>query len=382
MPSRTVRHALAPVAVLAVGTALAALLAASRKEPAPVERERPGPLVEAIRVHPAAETVTVVGDGTVRARTTVQIVPQVAGRVVEVHPALVPGGTFRAGEPLVVIDPADYELALRRAEAAVARARVALELAEADAAVARAEWERTHPDQEPPSPLVVRAPQVEQARADLAAARADLEAARLALERTRIAMPFDGRVIEKAVDVGQYVAPGQPVGTVYRLAPMEVPVPLLDRELRWFRLPGAEAEVTAEFAGAPRRWRGRVVRTEGRVDPATRMVGVVVEVPRPVSDGPEPVRLLPGAFVHVTIRGRRLEGVYRIPRHALHEGGVVWAVRDGRLRILPVEVARIQDRSVLVTGGLRDGEVVVTSQLEVVTDGMRVRVAPAEEDPA
>ncbi len=384
MSRQALRRALLPVVILAGGLALAALLASARKPPAPARHVNPGPLVTGIAVHPEEVPVTVEGDGTVRARATVQIMPQVAGRVVRLGPGMVAGGTFRAGEPLVEIERTDYELAVRRAEAAVARARVALELAEADAAVARAEWERTHPDREPPSPLVVKAPQVEQARADLEAARADLEAARLALERTRISLPFDGRVVVRSVGVGQYVAPGQVLGTAYRLAPMEVPVPLMDRELAWFELPGAEAEVTAEFAGATRRWRGRAVRTEGQVDAGTRMIRVVVEVPRPVSHGDHPVRLLPGTFVHVAIRGHTLRGAFRVPRHAVHEGATVWVVRDGSLRIVPVEVARTQDDSVLITRGLADGDVVVTSQLEVVTDGMRVRVAmdgPAGEGP-
>ncbi len=375
-----------PVLIVATGIVLAVLLVASRKTPPRQKREWKGPLVEAVTVHPEEVGVTVHGTGTVRARISVQLIPQVSGRIVEVHPAMTAGGFFRAGEPLAVIEATDYELAVRRAEAAIERARVQLQQAEAESTVARREWDRIHPGEEPVSPLVLRIPQLEQARAELHAAEADLETARLNLERTRLSLPFDGRVVAKNADVGQYVTPGQPVATVYGSHSMEIPVPLRDSELAWIDVPGpgrtgtpgSEVTVTAEFGGGEHTWDGRVTRTEGEVDLATRMVHVVVEVDEPFAEG-RPA-LMPGMFVHVAIHGHPLEGAFVIPRHAVHEGSVAWVAREGRLRLTPVEVARYDRDLALVTGGLSDGDRVVTSQLEVVTDGMKIRITtPAEE---
>ncbi len=383
--SRISRYTAIPVLILVVGLVLALMLVASRKTPPRQKRVWLGPLVEAVPVSAADVPVTVHGTGTVRARISVQLVPQVSGRIVEVHPAMTAGGFFRAGEPLVVIESTDYELAVRRAEAAVERARVQLQQAEAQAEVARREWDRIHPGEEPSSPLVLRIPQLEQARAELHAAEADLETARLNLERTRLSLPFDGRVVTKSADLGQYVTPGQPVATVYGSRSMEIPVPLRDSELAWIDVPGpgrdasrgAEVTVTAEFAGREHTWKGRVTRTEGQVDPATRMVHVVVEVDDPFAEG-RPA-LMPGMFVRVAIHGHTLENAFVIPRHAVHEGGVAWVAREGRLRLTPVRVARFDRDLAVITGGLADGDLVVTSQLEVVTDGMKIRVvAPGE----
>jgi len=371
-----------PLLILAIGIVIAFVLVSSRKTPPRTRQPYLGPLVDGMTVHPVDHSVMVHGDGTVRARVRVNLIPQVAGRIVTVHPALAAGGFFHAGEALVVIDPRDYEAAVQRADAAVQQAKVQLERDEAEARVARQEWERIHPGEEPSSPLVLHIPQVEQAKAQLEAARADLATARLNLERTRLSLPFDGRVVSKSADVGQYVSPGQPVATVYGSHVMEIPVPLRDAELGWFDVPAADARdsrgssvtVSAQFAGKSHRWRGHVARTEGEVDLATRMVHVVVEVDEPFADETAP--LVPGMFVHVAIAGKTLENAFVIPRHAVHDGGTVWVVRGGQLRFVPVTVARYEGGSALVTDGLADGDVVVTSQLEVVTDGMKVRVAP------
>ncbi len=373
---------LVPVVVLVIGVVGAAVLVSARKAPPRTERVAPGPLVEVLPVSPEDVDVRVRANGEVVARTEVDLVPQVGGRVVEVHRALVAGGRFRAGEVLVQIERREYELAVERARAAVERARVVLERERAEAEVARQEWSALAAGEEPPSGLVLREPQVRQAEAELAAARAELDAARLNLERTSLSVPFDGTVVSENVGVGQYVTVGTRLAQVYAVDVVEVRVPLEDRELAWFAIPdgaadiGPAADVSASFAGARHSWDGRVVRLESRVDPSSRMVHVVVEVRRPFdrSEGRPP--LLPGTFVDVTIEGRTLAGVVPVPRFAIHAGDTVWVVQDGRLRIRPVTVARSDRETALVSRGLEDGETVVISPLDAVTDGMKVR--PAE----
>ncbi len=379
------KRALTPLAIVTVGVVVAVLLASAREAPEREERQYPGPLVEAVAVATDGIRVVVRGNGTVQPKTAVQVVPQVSGKVVAVHDGLVPGGVVPAGEAILTVDPADFELAVQRAEAAVAQASVQLQLEDAEAALARREWETMNPGQDPP-PLVVREPQVNRARAELKAARAELAGARLALERTRVTLPFAIRVTTKNIDLGQFAVAGQQAAAVYATASMEVPVPLADEELEWFEVPppgsaqgGARAEVSSEIGGRRVVWPARVVRTEGEVDRATRTVSVVVEVPRPVA-ADAGVTLVPGTFVDVDILGRVLDGVVAVPRHALH-GGSVWIVEDGRLRIREVEVARRERDRVIVARGLADGDVVITSQLDVVTDGMKVRVAGPRGEP-
>jgi RND family efflux transporter MFP subunit len=374
-----------PVIVLVAGVAAAAFIVSARKAPPRQERPPMGPLVDVMEAETADVQVTVAGHGEVVPKVAIDVVPQVGGRIVSVHPSLVAGGFFRAGEPLVVIEPRDYELSVERAQAAVARATVTLQRERAEAQVAREEWDELHPGQEPPNGLVVREPQIRQAEAELEAAKADLAVAELNLERTRVTVPFDGVVVSESVDQGQFVSTGTRLARVYGIDTVEVRVPLDSRELAWFEVPtrgrgeGAAAQVAADFGGRRCFWDGRVTRMEAEVDQSSRMVHVVVEIPRPYDATDERPALLPGTFVDVTIFGRTLPDVVALPRFAMHDGNQVWVFDDGTMDIREVEVVRAERDRTLVGSGLAGGDLVVLTVLDAVTDGMALRINDGDQ---
>jgi len=372
-----------PAIVLIVGVAAAALIASARKAPPRIDRPALGPLVEVMPTEVTDVPVIVSGHGEVVARVVVDLMPQVTGQVVKIHHSLVAGGFFKAGEILVVIDPRDYDLAVERAQAAVARAKVTLEREQAEAEVAREEWDGLHPGEEPTG-LVIREPQIRQAEAEYAASVADLNIAKLNLERTLISLPFDGVIVSESVDVGQFVGNGTRLATVYGTDFVDVRVPLDSRELVWFDVPtgqgtmGPRAEVSVKLGGREVTWSGRVTRMEAQVDQISRMIHVVVEVADPYQTNADHQPLLPGTFVDVSIFGRTLAGVVAIPRHAIRDGNRVWVYDDGALRVREVEVLRSDRLQSLVASGLDGNDLVVVSSLDAVTDGMKVRRAGDE----
>jgi RND family efflux transporter MFP subunit len=372
------------IAFIAMGVVgLRALMASKpqmkkRKPPAPV------PMVRTIRVNTGSQALQIQGEGTVGPLREINLVPEVGGKVVQVSPSLVNGGVFKKGDTLLQIDPVDYQLAVTLAEAKVKDAESRLELAKEEAAAGVEEWrllysDSTNGNKKPPS-LVAKEPQLAAAQAGLEANRADLRKALLNLERTKLKAPFDGRVAEEKVGIGQYVTPGQTLGTLYSTEAAEIVVPLEGGDLFWFDVPGftsgdgpgSAASVRASVAGRELSWPGQVVRTEGKLDERTRMINVVVRVEKPYAKKPP---LVFGLFVTVEIRGKVLPNAAIIPRAALHQGDVVWVVNgEGRLRFRKVKVARLQGNEVVVEDGLEDGETVVTTPLKAVTDGMAVRI--------
>ncbi|KPJ79171.1 MAG: hypothetical protein AMJ54_00525, partial [Deltaproteobacteria bacterium SG8_13] len=250
-------------------------------------------------------------------------------------------------------------------------------------AAAQEEWRLLNEDQpgsNAPPPLVAKLPQLEAARAKLAADRADLQKARLNLKRTEISAPFAGRVIEENVGTGQYVTAGQPLATLFATEVVEIVVPMEDESLYWFDVPGftpgdgpgSSAAVKARIAGRDLTWTGRVDRAEGRLDAGTRLINVVIRVDEPYRRKPP---LAVGLFVQVEISGRELPDAAVIPRAALRENQVVWVVDDkGTLTFRDVKVARLFPDVVYLSGGLKAGEMIVTSPIKTVTDGMRVRI--------
>ena len=379
---RRAAHVLLTVLLVAAGALGFKALSETRQD---LKRQKPEAVLPGVRVVPApsaAGPVVIRGEGSVAPLRQVNLVPQVGGEVVHVSPSLVNGGAFDSGELLVRIDPEDYRLAVTLARAKVEDAESKLQTLQAESAAALEEWRFHRRDKgsggEPP-PLLVKEPQLQAAKAQLAAQRAELRRAELSLERTEIHAPFNGRVSKESVDKGQVVTAGQSLATLYGTDAAEVVVPLQPEDLAWFDIPGftngegpgAEAVVRGRIAGEERTWRGRVLRSEGRLDEKTRMLGVVVGVDDPYGTRPP---LAVGLFVRVEILGKPLAGAVRIPRAALRQGDVAWVVEDGRLRFRPVTVARTQGDEALVTSGLEEGDLVAVSRLDEATDDMAVRV--------
>ena len=374
-----------PAAILTIGVAGAVALVESRPEPEIHVPEVVVPLVRVQEVRLQDVELTVRSQGTVRPRTESTLVGEAGGRVVEVSPWFAAGGFFEAAQVLLRIDPEAYREAVTQAEAGVAGAKLRLAREEAEAEVALREWKELGAG-EPPA-LTRREPQLAEARAALAAAEAALSRARRDLERTAIRAPYAGRIRAKLVDVGQYVAPGTSLATIYAVDYAEVRLPIPDDEMAYLELPlhfrgggrgaGPEVILRASFAGRSHEWRGRIVRTEGEIDPRSRLVHAVAQVADPYAAGPgDPDRppLAVGMYVEAEIVGRSLSDVAVLPRGLLRDGDRVLVVDgDDRLRLRAVEVLRRTDERAVVGSGLAAGERVCLSNLAAVTDGMPVR---------
>lgn len=381
-----------PILVLVVAGLASWAIVSMKSEPETQRPEFPPPVVRVATASSGNVGLVVESQGTVAPRTESRLVPEVSGRVVSIAGGFVAGGFFERGDVLFEIDPFEYRQAVTQARAQVAQAQLRLAREEAEAEVARREWKEL--GQGDGSPLTLREPQVEDARAALAAAEAGLERAERDLRLTSVRAPYAGRVRSKQVDVGQYVTRGTPVATIYAVDYAEVRLPLPNDDLAYLDVPldyrgelredrGPRVTLSATFAGRVHAWDGRIVRTEGEIDPRTRMVHVVARVRNPYGrqvEGRPPLSV--GMFVDARIEGREAGGVFSLPRAALRGRDAVWVV-DGedRLRIRPVSVLRAERERVLIDGGLEDGERVCLSPLEAITDGMEVRVLDGEAAP-
>ncbi|MGI9590926.1 MAG: efflux RND transporter periplasmic adaptor subunit [Myxococcota bacterium] len=386
-----------PIAFLALGAVGVVLVWATRPEATARPSETVAPLVRVVRVAPEAVQYAVRANGTVMPRTQSDLVPQVSGEVVWVSPSLVSGGFFDEGGPLLRIDARDYEAALESARAALARA---------ESEFARARTERNR-QRELAQRSVASQAQIDDAdnayrvaEAQRREARANLERAERELQRTEIRAPFEGRVRSEEVDVGQFVNRGSSIAKLYAVDFAEVRLPIPDRELAYLDLklgtraaaeaaesvesadmapePGPEVLLHAEFAGREHTWRGRVVRTEGEIDPRTRVVHVVARIEHPYAEDPP---LAVGLFVSAEILGRRVDAAYVVPRTALRDGAegpeVLVVDSDDRVRFRSVDVLRERRGEAVIGRGLAAGERVLVSPLGTAVEGMRVRVVDA-----
>jgi len=280
---------------------------------------------------------------------------------------------------LLEIDPLDYEVALEQAKAGLASANS--ELINARKAHERqldlAKRQSTSQSQKDDALNRLRLVQ-----ARLREAKARLSRAERDIVRTRITAPFDGRVRSERVDIGQFVNRGAPVASLYATDIAEVRLPLHDEELAYLDLPlagqaGGEDPLVilrAKFAGEMHTWEGRIVRTEGELDPQNRMINVVAQVTAPYEqrDGKPPLAV--GLFVEAEIIGRQVDSVYVLPRSALQANEQVYVVgNDNRLQFRDVEILRLVGEEVYVTSGFQQGETICVSTLSNAVEGMLVK---------
>jgi RND family efflux transporter MFP subunit len=384
------KHArwLLPVAILVGAVVLTAALIASRPEPPKVDAPTREPLVEVEPAKPFAGEFILTAQGSVMPRTETSLVSEVNGAVVEVADNFNAGGFFRKGDVLLRIDAKDYDAAMRRAEAQVANRRALLAQEQARADQAAKDWENLRrPGQ--PSDLVLRVPYVAEAQANLRSAEADLQQARINLDRTVIRAPYDGMLREKRVDRGQYVAIGTQVALVYAIDRAEIRLPLTEGDATFVRLPppGSESAGTtvvlrATVGGSNQTWQARLVRSEGVIDPLSRVVHAVaaIEDPYGVLSGREGPALPFGTFVQAEIPASIDHQVVGVPRHALRGGNQLMVVGDdGRLHLRDVHVVRGDAQQVFVDAGLKLDERVIVSALDAPVEGMVVRIA-GEDD--
>ena len=388
---------------IVIGTiGVAGLMIWLRPEPPRRPAELDSPIVSVETVVAGSGPILVFGGGTVRPRWEIDIAPEVGGKIVAVSANLQSGGHVSAGEVLVLIDPADYENRVQQAEADVATQRVLLLQAEEEAQIAQTEYEQFRARESrrgngaaPPSPLVLREPQLQAARAALARAEAQLRDAELVLSRTEVTSPFDGRVRNEVADVGRIVAPGQSLGQIYASDAVEVVVSLSDDDAflipnLWSLQAGDDdrsipATVTIEYGARRFFWEGYVDRAEAALDEQSRTIDVVVRVPDPFGQG-QAVEgdsetgaappLLVGQFAQVAIDGLELAEYFILPRRALRPGDEVWVIAaDGRAQIVAVDVLQETDEQLYVIGDFTDGQLVIVAGITVATNGMEVRVA-------
>jgi len=439
-------------------------------------------VVQVFKAEKTEHRTRVTAYGTSRAGHELTAIAEVRGRAIKVHPDFEPGETLPEGTLLVQIDPADCELAVAFREAELRSRETALrELEESEQSLGRIlelqerQLEYSAADRDRQRTLIKRGATspsamelaerahlidliaVEETRKELALipakresllatlemSKTELTRTRRNLERCGIRLPFDARCVSKHVEVGQYVAAGERLGTFLGLEKVEVVAMLEVRQLldlfpKGIERPGTlgrgdaapdlplwkrvsiPADVCWDLGTQKYVWRGRVARVTASLDPATRAVPVIIEVPNPYKDVKPGVRLalLPEVFCQVTLYGETLADVVAIPRdcvlalpaanlggdsdvseHAewsddlgLNRGApsVVYVLRKsdddggdgdagsdddrpirGTLHVLEVDVLTREGTTALISKGLEEGDLVIRAD--------RADLCPAKE---
>ena len=349
--------------------------AIAEKEETPAVRTRVTELV--VQDYP----VVVTTHGTVQARNEVALSSEVAGLVRRVSPAFEAGAYFSANDVLVELDARDYRTAVAIAKSQVAGAEAALQLAIQNHDRTQTLFQRTIASEaEVHQAEASRA----QAAAELDSARAQLTRAERDLERTKIVAPFDGRVRQKSVGVGQSVTNGTPLGVVFAVDYAEIRLPIAGREFRFLELPelADDPPVAVELRDGIDTesdvvWHGQIVRTEGVLDADSLELFAIAHVDDPFgrTTGTPPLRI--GQPVVASITGQIIEDVVALPRGAVRQLDRVFLIEKQELTLFSTTIEPIwsdQHHVIVRDPRISSGTLLSTTHLPYAPDGARVEI--------
>ncbi len=342
--------------------------------------ERPSVVVDGTEVRSIPSRHEVEISTTLQARREVVIGAEVSGRVTEL--AVEENQRVEAGDPLVRLDPALAQAAVERARAALGSARAVADLGRAlherqkelaqQGVGSRTEFDQTLSE-------------ATRSAAAVAEARAALLEAETLLDKTVIRAPFAGVVTEFELEPGAYVRTGDAVAEMADLAEIEIDVGVDDRQIIAL---DESSPVRVAADAIPGEWFEGRIASLGRVPEA---VSQKYRVPVRVENAD--MRLLPGMLGRVRVTLGDESPTIRIPRRAVrseYELDFVWVLEeaaetDAGETIATATRRRVRARQVPfrpdlvdVSGGLEEGDVVATSNLRELSEGLKVRVTPRE----
>ena len=189
--------------------------------------------------------------------------------------------------------------------------------------------------------------------------------------------------------MGQYVNRAQTVAVLLGADEVEVRVPLAIRQLGFLDVPlGMRGELAGELApdvtlkgfygGDEYTWSGKLVRTEAVIDANSNTVQTIIRVQQPdagtSSKKNAEIPLPIGLFVQANIEGRLVDDLIALPRSVIRNNNQVLVVdAENKMYYRDVEIYRLEEERVLISGGILPGEFICISPIQAVVNGMSVR---------
>ena len=345
------------------GHALASLTRETR------ETSTPAVVVMALSRGSAPEEISLPGN--VQAYTDAAIFARTAGYLNKRHADI--GTRVKAGEVLAEIDTPEIDQQLLQARADVASAKANETLARTTAeryqdliktdSVSRQDLDNANGSYEAKKAAVLSA---------------DANVKRLeALEKFKIIRaPFAGVITARSTDIGALIGAGAAAKELFHIAAIDRLRVSVNVPETYARAARVGTDATVSLPGRPgRQFTGRIARTAGSIDPASRTLLVEIDLDNRSNE------LMPGAYAEVHFKLPTDATTFRLPVNTLifrGDGLRVATVLHGTVHMVPIALGRDFGSSVEVVSGLTGTELVVVNPPDSLTDGQAVVVTPAD----
>jgi RND family efflux transporter MFP subunit len=302
------------------------------------------------------------------------------------------GDTVRKGQVLATIETPDLDAQLAAAVAKLRSDEAQVSSAEAGQQLARTTYERWRDapkgvvsEQERDSKKAgdaTAAAQLRAARAQLVVDTAVADRFRVLSKFKQVTAPYDGKVTERQIDIGNLVTAGSNSNTtpLYKISqndPIRVFIDVPQSAATDMQ-PGVAARITASNL-ADHVFVGKITRTADSIDPRARTLRVEVDIPN------HEQLLVPGMYVDVGFE-IPTGGLPQVPAAALvfRSGGPEVALVDQRHRVTfrKVSIARDNGNSVEIAAGIKTGDVLALNISSQIAEGDEVQISQTNESPA
>lgn len=378
-------QALIALAVIAIGWFVAQAFYGDKQTAQRGKSVDSGILVEVIDVESKAHELTIEATGTAQAARTMNLKSEASGRITEVNKKFYPGARLKKGEVVARISTEDYKLKLMQAQIALSQSEISLVQEQAKGRAAQAELKALQKSilnakelTEEQESLVLRAPQLQEAMANVEKAKLNLQQAQLDYDRSTVKMPYDGVLTATNVSVGDYVNGAAALASIVATDELWIKISLQPALLQWIGATDEEyskldVRVSYEIGGKTVERKARILSMLGEVESLGRMAQYVLAVDEPFGD-PVSHPLLVGTFVRAKISGRvPLESV-KLARDYVHEGNLVYVSADNKLDVRSIVTPFKSDDYVYVTEGLKTGDRVITTLISSPVQGRKLRI--------
>ncbi|HXW75388.1 MAG TPA: MdtA/MuxA family multidrug efflux RND transporter periplasmic adaptor subunit [Steroidobacteraceae bacterium] len=317
--------------------------------------------------------ITLIGLGTVTPLATVTVQSQISGQIMHIY--FTEGQTVKAGDPLILIDPRPYQVALEQAQGALERDKALLANARIDLNRYQTLWSQ---DSIAEQQLATQKALVVQDEGNVKTDQGQIDAAKLNLTYCHITSPVAGRVGLQQVNVGNYVTPAEPNGLVVvtQMQPITVvftlpedDIPQLLKQLH----AGSTLPVTAyDRSDTHQLATGTLQSLDSQIDTTTGTIKLKAIFPNTDES------LFPQQFVNVVLLLDTLHGATLIPQSGVQRGApgtYVYVVNaDQTVSVRTVKLGPGDATNVSITQGLKPGESVVIDGADKLKDGAKVLV--------
>jgi RND family efflux transporter MFP subunit len=336
--------------------------------------------VAAIKKGDVAAHLTVVGN--LIGLQTVDVAPRTNGRLLTMSVQM--GDPVRRGQVIGKIEDREIVEQVSQAEASQQVSKATIRQREADLNVAKVNFDRSKnlferqllakqalDDAE--SRFLAAEAQIDLSKAQLAQAEARLSELKINLQNTTVTSPVDGFVGKRNVDAGAMVSQNTPLVSVVDISKLKMVVNVVEKDIRLVSV-GDSGDVDVD-AYPSEKFHGRIARVAPVLDPATRTATMEIEIAN------NDKRLKPGMYARVSLIVEERKNTLVAPKSAVvdfeNKRGVWMPNKDNRAAFVPVKLGIEDLDKVEITGGLNEGDKIVTTGATAVRNNDVLIIAGA-----